>query len=108
MRYATIGVMWGESVVVDSLRCDVIAEQRERLGLTEVEAVRRTLAYLSTHGAGARDGIALTGSGFGWATERSCRRAIDDLEGGRRRIKEAQYVNALLAVLGLERQGCWT
>jgi hypothetical protein len=29
---------------------------------------------------------------------------IDDLVGGRRYVKEAQYVDALLAVLGFERQ----
>jgi hypothetical protein len=97
--------MWDDVVAVSSLRCDVIAEQREQLGLTKAETARRMFAYLSTQGAGARNGIALTDSGFGWATENSCRRAIDDLECGRRYVKEAQYVDALLAVLGLERQG---
>jgi hypothetical protein len=96
--------MWNDVVAVGSLRCDAIAEQRERLGLTKAETSRRMFAYLSAQGAGARNGIALTGSGFGGATENSCRRAIDDLEGGRRYVKEAQYVDALLAVLGLERQ----
>jgi hypothetical protein len=96
--------MWGDVVAVSNLRYDVIAQQRERLRLTKAETARRMFAYLSAQGAGARNGIALTGGGFGWATERSCRRAIDDLEGGRRYVKEAQYVDALLAVLGLERQ----
>jgi hypothetical protein len=96
--------MWGEVVAVSNLCCEVIAEQRERLRLTKAETARRMFAYLSAQGAGARSGIALTGNGFGWATENSCRRAIDDLEGGRRHVKEAQYVDALLAVLGLERK----
>lgn len=69
--------MWGGVVAVSNLRCDAIAEQRERLGLTKAEAARRMFAYLSAQGAGARNGIALTDSGFGWATENSCRRAID-------------------------------
>jgi hypothetical protein len=96
--------MWGEVVAVSNLRRDAIAQQRERLGLTKAETARRMFAYLSAQGAGARDGIALTSSGFGWATENACRRAIDDLEGGKRYVKEGQYVDALLAVLGLERQ----
>lgn len=96
--------MWGDVVAVSNLRCDVIAQQRERLSLTKAETARLMFAYLSAQGAGARNGIALTGSGFGWATESSRRRAIDDLEGGRRYVKEAQYVDALLAVLSLERQ----
>lgn len=99
-----MGTMRDDVVAVGSLRCDAIAEQCERLGLTEAEASCRMFAYLSAQGAGARNGIALTDSGFGWATESSCRRAIDDLECGRRYVKEAQYVDALLAVLGLERQ----
>lgn len=74
--------MWGEVVDVGNLRGDVIAEQRERLRLTKAETARRMFAYLSAQGAGARNGITLTGGGFGWATENSCRRAIDDLEGG--------------------------
>lgn len=97
--------MWGEIVAVSDLRRDVISEQRERLGLTKAETARRMFAYLSAQGAGARNGIALTSTGFGWATENSCRRAIDDLEGGRRYIKEAQYVDSLLAVLGLRTSG---
>jgi len=61
-------------------------------------------AYLAARGPGARDGITLTGTGFAWATESSCRRSIDDLEGGRRYGKEVQYVDSLLAVLGLKHQ----
>jgi hypothetical protein len=56
--------MWDDVVAVSSLRCDVIAEQREQLGLTKAETARRMFAYLSTQGAGARNGIALTDSGF--------------------------------------------
>lgn len=96
--------MWDDVTAVSNLRCDAIAEQREWLGLTKAETARRMFACLSAQGAGARNGIALTNSGFGWATENSCRRAIGDLEGGRRYVKEAQYVDVLLAVLGLERQ----
>lgn len=96
--------MWGDVVAVSNLRCGVLAERRERLRLTKAETARQMFAYLATQGAGACDGIALTGTGFAWATESSCRRAIDDLEGGRRYVKEVQYVDPLLAVLGLKRQ----
>jgi len=96
--------MWGDVVAVSELRCDVLTERRERLGLTKAEAARRMFAHLAAQGRGARNGIALTGDGFAWATESACRRAIDDLEGGRRYVKEAQYVDAFLAVLGLGRQ----
>jgi hypothetical protein len=60
--------------------------------------------YLANTGPAARDGIALSGSGLGWATEPACRRALDDLEFQRRRYKEAQYMDALLAVLHLTRE----
>jgi hypothetical protein len=60
--------------------------------------------YIANTGPGARNGIALSGSGFTWATEPACRRALDDLEFQRRRYKEAQYVDALLAVLNLTRE----
>jgi hypothetical protein len=96
--------MRGDVVAVSNLRCDVLTERRERLRLTKAETARQVFAYLAGQGAGARDGITLTGTGFAWATESSCRRAIDDLEGGRRYVKEVQYVDSLLAVLGLKRQ----
>jgi hypothetical protein len=59
-------------------------------------------AHIATEGSAERNGIALTGSGASWATERACRRALDDLEGGKRHFKEAHYVDALLAVLELQ------
>ncbi|MFZ1155543.1 MAG: hypothetical protein WAN93_11620 [Solirubrobacteraceae bacterium] len=97
-------LMWGDALAVSNLRCDVLAEQRKRLKLTKAETARQMFAYLAAQGAGARDGIALTDTGFAWATESSCRRAIDDLEGGKRFVKEVQYVDSLLVVLGLRRR----
>jgi hypothetical protein len=95
--------MWGDTVDVTELRCDALTERRERLGLTKAGTARRMYACIAAEGPGARDGIALSGSGFAWATESACRRALDDLESGRRYFKEAQYVEALLAVLALKR-----
>lgn len=96
--------MWGELVYVFEIRGDSVKERRERLGLTKVETARRMYAHIAAGSPAERNGLALTGCGAAWATEPACRRAIDDLEGGRRSFKEEQYVDALLAVLNLHRQ----
>jgi hypothetical protein len=95
--------MWGELVNVTEVRGDAVTERRKGLGLSKAETARRMYAHIAAEGPGARDGLALTRSGFAWATESACRRAVDDLEGSRRHFKEAQYVDALLAVLDLRR-----
>lgn len=96
--------MWGELVYVFGIRGDTLKERREGLGLTKAEAARRMYAHIAAGSPAERDGLALTGFGAAWATEPACRRAVDDLEGGRRSFKEEQYVDALLAVLDLQRQ----
>jgi hypothetical protein len=94
--------MWGEWVDVSNIRADALAERRQGLRLTKAETARRMFSYIVETGPGARGGVALVGSGFAWATESACRRAIDDLEGGKRTFKEEQYVDALLTVLDLD------
>lgn len=97
-------MVWGNFVDVAGLNTELVTQRRELRGLSKAEAGRRMYAYLAAGGPGARDGVALTGRGPAWATEPACRRAIDDLEDGHRFFKEAHYVDALPAVLGLERR----
>jgi hypothetical protein len=94
--------MWGDLVDVTDLKSAALTERRDHMGLTKAETARQMYAHIVANGPGARGETALTNPGFAWATESACRRAIDDLEGGRRHLKEAQYVEALLAVLHLE------
>jgi hypothetical protein len=96
--------MWGELVDVSGADRRKLIDQRTRLGLSKAETARRMFEHIATTGPTSRDGIALSGSGFAWATESACRRALDDLEFGRRTFKEEQYVDALLAVLTLDRE----
>ena len=70
------------------------------------ETARRMFEHMASEGLRSGDGmVAVTGSLLNpaAATKSACRRAIDDLEGGKRRFKEAQYVDALLGVLNLNR-----
>jgi hypothetical protein len=96
--------MWGELVDVSAADTQKLVDQRTRLRLSKAATARRMFECIARTGPGSRDGIALSGAGFAWATESACRRAIDDLELGRRTFKEEQYVEALLAVLGLDRE----
>ncbi|MEA2379379.1 MAG: hypothetical protein QOD13_3286 [Thermoleophilaceae bacterium] len=96
--------MWGELVDVSGLNADLLVARRQQLRLSKAETARRMYEYIARTGPGARDGIALSGSGLAWSTEPACRRALDDLEFQRRRYKEAQYVDAVLAVLDLTRE----
>jgi hypothetical protein len=96
--------MWGDLVDVSRVKVELLTAQRHELRLSKAETARRMYAHIARTGPGARYGIALSGSGFSWATESACRRALDDLEFQRRRYKEAQYVDALLAVLDLTRE----
>jgi hypothetical protein len=95
--------VWGDLVDVSGVKAELLTARRQSLHLSKVEAARRMYQYIADTGPGARDGIALSRAGFAWATESACRRALDDLEFQRRRYKEAQYVDALLAVLNLTR-----
>jgi hypothetical protein len=95
--------MWGELVDVSCVNAERLIGRRQELRLLKAETARRMYEHIANTGPGARDGIALSGSGFTWSTEAACRRALDDLEFEPRRYKEAQYVEALLAVLDLTR-----
>lgn len=95
--------MWGELVDVSGLTAELVIARRNHLRLSKAETARRMYEYIATTGPGVSGGIALSGSGFAWATEAACRRALDDLEFQRRRYKESQYVDAYLAVLDLTR-----
>jgi len=96
--------MRGEWVDVSGLQHGLLAKRREQLQLTKAETARRMFAYIVEMGPGARNDIALTGSGFAWATERACRRAVDDLENGTRTFKEEQYVDSLSGGVGARSQ----
>jgi hypothetical protein len=96
--------MWAHLVPVDDLDGDALRAQRERLRLSKEETSRRMFAWICDGGPGTEGAISLVaGDFFAWATESACRRAIDDLEGNRRVLKEHQYVESLLGVLGIER-----
>jgi hypothetical protein len=96
--------MWGDLVDVSGVNNERLIGRRQELRLSKAETARRMYEYIATSGPGARDGIALSGSGFTWSTEPACRRALDDIEFQRRSYKEAQYVDALLTVLDLTRE----
>jgi hypothetical protein len=96
--------VWGDLVDVSGVNSELLTACRQRLHLSKAETARRMYEFIANTGPAARDGIALSGSGFAWATESACRRALDDVEFQRRRYKEAQYVDALLAVLNLTRE----
>lgn len=92
----------GDQIYVREVDAASLRKRRERLRLTKTESARRMYEHLESTGLMSRDGLVVTGPMGSWATERACRRAIDDLEGGRKVFKEAQYVTALLTILGLE------
>jgi hypothetical protein len=98
--------VFGEVIDVTDLDREGIKARRERLGLSKAETARRMLDHTASEGWGtsASGEIARSGQGMGAATESACQRAISDLENGKRYLKEAQYVDALLAVLGLKRE----
>jgi hypothetical protein len=95
--------MFGDWLDVGSIDRAAVTARRERLHLSKAETARRMFAHLQDTGPAHRGAIALVGDGFAFGTEQACRRAIDDLEWGRRTFKEEHYVDALLAVLSLTR-----
>ena len=88
---------------VTHLDTETLRNRRETLRLSKAETARRMCEQIVSGSPASREDVALTPSGLGWASEPACRRAIDDLELGRRYGKEEQYVDALLAVLDLSR-----
>jgi hypothetical protein len=48
--------------------------------------------------------VALSGEGNGmaWMSQNACLRAVQDVEGRKRQLKEGQYIYTLLAALGLQ------
>lgn len=94
--------MWGQLVDASALRGDLLSRRRTEIRLSKDETARRIYAHIVGQSPGSDDKVALVGTAFAWTTEKACRRAVDDLEHGKRVFKEGQHVDALLAVLGLE------
>jgi hypothetical protein len=94
--------MWGDLVDVTKLDRDLLRAQRKQLGLSQKATAKLMYDFTVLRGNGATEHIALTGGGMGWMTESACLRAVQELEGGRRQLKEGHYVYVLLAVLRLQ------
>lgn len=94
--------MWGDLVDVSNIDGDALRRRRREMGLSQKRLAELMFRGTQLRGNGSTDRIALSGGGMAWLTEAACLRAVQELEGRKRQLKEGQYVYALLATLNLQ------